>query len=114
VDVSSGSKCHSGRNVGGRNVKAPTKRMAVFLYNDDIVEVAVGRLTDKGSNIDVTRLESGMSFLQVKASTTIWEKLRKAKSNLCVNHQEIAHTSDSWSRQSVQPNHDFRSRSPGF
>jgi hypothetical protein len=22
VDVSSGSKCHSGRNVGGRNVKA--------------------------------------------------------------------------------------------
>jgi hypothetical protein len=30
VDVSSGSKCHSGRNVGGRNVKAPVctyKRM---------------------------------------------------------------------------------------
>jgi hypothetical protein len=24
VDVSSGSKCHSGRNVGGRNVKAST------------------------------------------------------------------------------------------
>ncbi len=23
VDVSSGSKCHSGRNVGGHNVKAP-------------------------------------------------------------------------------------------
>ncbi len=23
VDVSSGSKCHSGRNLGGRNVKAP-------------------------------------------------------------------------------------------
>ncbi len=23
VDVSSGSKCHCGRNVGGRNVKAP-------------------------------------------------------------------------------------------
>jgi hypothetical protein len=23
VDVSSGSKCHSGQNVGGRNVKAP-------------------------------------------------------------------------------------------
>jgi hypothetical protein len=88
--------------------------MAVFLYNDDMVEVAVGRLTDKGSNIDVTRLESGMSFLQVKESTTIWEKLRQAQSDLCVNHQEIAHTSDSWSRQSAQPNHDFRSRAPGF
>ncbi len=23
VDVSTGSKCHSGRNMGGRNVKAP-------------------------------------------------------------------------------------------
>jgi hypothetical protein len=26
VDVSTGSKCHSGRNVGGRNVKAPMER----------------------------------------------------------------------------------------
>jgi hypothetical protein len=25
VDVSSGSKCHSGRNMGGRNVKASTR-----------------------------------------------------------------------------------------
>ncbi len=44
VDVSSGSKCHSGRNVGGRNVKAPSK-LKEFLSLDnplDTEETAVG------------------------------------------------------------------------
>ncbi len=44
------------------------------MHPDDRVEIAWGRFTDKGSNIDMTRLESVMSFLKVKASMTIREK----------------------------------------
>jgi hypothetical protein len=33
VDVSSGSKCHSGRNVGGRNVKAPFRLRGELFLN---------------------------------------------------------------------------------
>jgi hypothetical protein len=40
----------------------------------------------------MTRLESGMSFLQVKASMTMQEKLRQVKSAICINRREIAHT----------------------
>ncbi len=43
------------------------KRIAIFMHEDDRVEVAQGRFIDKGSDVDLTRLESGMSFLQVKA-----------------------------------------------
>jgi hypothetical protein len=39
VDVSSGSKCHSGRNVGGRNVKAPSKRS--FCMSTSMLQVPV-------------------------------------------------------------------------
>jgi hypothetical protein len=47
---------------------------------------------DKGSDIDMTRLESGMSILQVKSSMTMKEKLRQVRSAICVNRREIAHT----------------------
>jgi hypothetical protein len=44
------------------------------------------------SDIDITRLELGSSFLQVKASMTMKEKLRQVRSAVCVNRREIAHT----------------------
>jgi hypothetical protein len=37
--------------------------------------MAGGKVTDKGSDVDMTRLESGRSFLPVKAFMTMREKL---------------------------------------
>jgi hypothetical protein len=54
--------------------KTHIKNIAVFMHNDDLVEVTRGRFTDKGVDINITRLESGMSFHQVKASLTMKEK----------------------------------------
>jgi hypothetical protein len=51
------------------------KRIAVFVHNDDRVGVTHGQFTNKGSDIDMTQLESWMSFLQVKSSMTLTEKL---------------------------------------
>jgi hypothetical protein len=42
--------------------------------------------------VDLTRLELGMSFLQVKVSTSMKEKLRQVRNAICVNRREIAHT----------------------
>jgi hypothetical protein len=54
------------------------------------------RMREDGSltrgDIDITRLESGMSFLQVKSSMTMKEKLRPIRSAICVNQRKIAHT----------------------
>jgi hypothetical protein len=60
--------------------KTPIKSIAVFGHGDDGVEVACGKFTDKGSDVDITRLELGMSFLQVKLSMTMREKLRYVRS----------------------------------
>jgi hypothetical protein len=38
----------------------------------------------------MTRLMSGMSFLQVKSSMTIKGKLRQVRSTICVNRRDIA------------------------
>jgi hypothetical protein len=62
------------------------------MHEDLQVEVAQSRFMDKGSDVDLTRLDSGMSFLQVKASMTMKEKLRQVRNAICVNQREIAHT----------------------
>ncbi len=42
--------------------------------------------------IMITRLESGMSFMQMRASMSMKEKLRQVRGAICVNRREIAHT----------------------
>jgi hypothetical protein len=51
------------------------------MHKDDRVEVAQGRFTNKGIDVDLTRLESGMSFLQVKASMTMKKKLMQVRND---------------------------------
>ncbi len=59
--------------------------LAVFMHSDGRVKVAGGKFMDKGSNIDMTRLESRMSFLQMEVSMTMREKLRQVRSALFLN-----------------------------
>ncbi len=50
-----------------------------------------GRFSDESSDIDMTHLESDLSFLKVKSSMTMKEKLRQVRSAICINRREIAH-----------------------
>jgi hypothetical protein len=65
--------------------KTHIKNIAVFIHEDDQIEVAQGRFANKEGDGDLTRLESGMSFLQVKASMLMKEKLRQVRRAICVN-----------------------------
>jgi hypothetical protein len=47
------------------------------------------RMTDNGIDMGVTKLESGMSFLQVIISVTVREKLIQVRSARCMNQQEM-------------------------
>jgi hypothetical protein len=42
--------------------------------------------------MDLTRLESGMSFMQVRASMSMKEKLRQVRGAICENRRDIART----------------------
>jgi hypothetical protein len=72
--------------------KTHIKSIAIFIHEDDQVEVAQGHFANKEGDLDLTKLESEMSFLQVKASISMKEKLRQVRSAICVNQREIAHT----------------------
>jgi hypothetical protein len=56
------------------------------------MQVAHGHFTSKEGEGDLTRLESGMSFMQVRASMSMKEKLRQVRGAICVNRRQIAHT----------------------
>ncbi len=77
---------------GHQVFKTHIKNIAVFIRKDDRMEVVQGHFNDKEGEGDLTRLESGMSFMQVRASMSMKEKLRQVRGAICVNRREIAHT----------------------
>jgi hypothetical protein len=68
------------------------KNIAVFVHKDDGMEVAQGRFSGKEGETDLTRLESGMSFMQVRASMSMKEKLRQVRGAICENRRDITRT----------------------
>jgi hypothetical protein len=77
---------------GHQAFKTHIKSIAIFIHKDDRMEVAQGQFSNKEGEGDLTRLESGMSFMQVRASMSMKEKLRHVRGAICVNRREIAHT----------------------
>jgi hypothetical protein len=77
---------------GHQAFKTHIKNIAVFIHKDDRMEVAQGHFNDKEGEGDLTRLESGMSSMQVRALMSMKEKLRQMRGVICVNRREIAHT----------------------
>jgi hypothetical protein len=64
---------------GHQAFRTHIKNIAVFIHKDDSMEVAQGRFSDKEGEGDLTRLESSMSFMQVRASMSMKEKLRQVR-----------------------------------
>jgi hypothetical protein len=68
------------------------KHHSIFVHGDDRIEGGgKGMFTDKVNNVDMTRLESKTSFLQMKASKTTLEKLCQVKGEICVTDRILAH-----------------------
>jgi hypothetical protein len=77
---------------GHQAFRTHIKNIAVFVHKDDRMEVAQGRFSGKEGEADLTRLESGMSFMQVRASMSMKEKLRQVRGAICENRRDIART----------------------
>jgi hypothetical protein len=77
---------------GHQAFRTHIKSIAGFIHKDDRMEVAQGQFSNREGEGDLMRLESGMSFLQVRASMSMKEKLRQVRGAICVNRREIAHT----------------------
>ncbi len=65
--------------------------IAVFTHQDHRMEVAKGRFREQPARTDLTKLETSMSFLQIKASMGLHEKIWQVRHEICQNRSETAH-----------------------
>ncbi len=100
---------------GHQTYKTHNKSIAIFLHNDDLVEEARGRITDKGSNIDMTpRIRLVFSAGEVIHDHE-GEDEASQKCYMCEQKRDCSYETGacSRSRQSLQPRSHIGKRTPG-
>jgi hypothetical protein len=68
------------------------KNIAVFFHPMEQIEVVSGKFNMVTMEAEFTRLESELSFLQVRATMTLQETIRQVKAKICEDRKQIAHT----------------------
>jgi hypothetical protein len=71
--------------------KTHIKNVVVFFHPLSQITVATGKLNMVTTEDELTRLESELSFLQVKATITLQERIRQVKAEICKNKRQITH-----------------------
>jgi hypothetical protein len=56
------------------------------------IEVASGKFNMVTTEAEFTRLESELSFLQVRSTMALQETIRQVKAEICKDREQIAHT----------------------
>jgi hypothetical protein len=69
--------------------KTHIKNVVVFFHPLSQITVATGKFNMVTTEEELTRLESELSFLQVKATMTLQEKIRQVKAEICENRRQI-------------------------
>ncbi len=68
------------------------KSIAVFFHPMEQIEVASGKFNMVTTEAEFTRLESELSFLQVRSTMTLQETIRQVKAEIWEDRKQIAHT----------------------
>jgi hypothetical protein len=68
------------------------RSIAVFFHPMEQIEVASGKFNMVTTEAEFTRLESELSFLQVRSTMTLQETIRQVKAEICEDQKQIAHT----------------------
>jgi hypothetical protein len=68
------------------------KNIAVFFHPMEQIEMGSGKFNMVTTEAEFTRLESELSFLQVRSTMTPQETIRQVKAEICEDRKQIAHT----------------------
>ena len=77
---------------GGAPQMTHIKNIAVFFHPMEQIEVVSGKFNMVTMEAEFTRLETELSFLQVRATMTLQETIRQVKVEICEDRKQIAHT----------------------
>ncbi len=75
---------------GRATQKTHIRNIVVFFHPMSQIQVASGKFDAATTKASITRLESELSFLQVKATMMLQERIRQVKGNICKNRRQIA------------------------
>jgi hypothetical protein len=70
--------------------KTLIRNIVVFFHPMSQIQVASGKFDAATTEASITRLESELSFLQVKATMTLQERIWQVKGDICENRRQIA------------------------
>jgi hypothetical protein len=76
---------------GRAAMRTHIKNIVIFFHPMSGIQVASGKFSTATGEAEVTRLESEVSFLQVKATMSLKERIRQVKAEICDNQRQIAH-----------------------
>ena len=89
----------------------------MFFHPMEQIEVASGKFNMVTTEAEFTRLESELSFLQVRSTMTLQETIRQVKAEICEDRKQIAHTRlesiAGAENPYLQPDAGFRERTLG-
>ena len=77
---------------GSAAYKTHVKNLILFAHAHPSMSVATGNFSSSPDGADTTRLETELSFLQVRNSMQLAQKLRQVGAEICANRREIAQT----------------------
>ncbi len=64
----------------------------MFFHPMEQIEVASGKFNMVTTEAEFKRLESELSFLQVRSTMTLQETIHQVKAEICKDRKQIAHT----------------------
>jgi hypothetical protein len=70
---------------GRAAMRTHIKNIVIFFHPMSGIQVASGKFSTATGEAEVTRLESEVSFLQVKATMSLKERIRQVKAEICDN-----------------------------
>ena len=77
---------------GSAAYKTHVKNLILFVHAHPSMSIATGSFHSAPDDADTTRLETELSFLQVRNSMQLAQKLRQVGAEICANRREIAQT----------------------
>ena len=95
--------------------KTHIRNIVVFFHPMSQIQVASGKFDAATTEASITRRESELSFLQVKATMTLQERIRQVKGDICENRRQMGAVEigeHRRSRESIQPHPNIRKRTP--
>ncbi len=81
----------AGMELGMMFILCVNSGLYMHIPKDHRIDGATGKFPEMPTRTDTTKLEMSMSFLQIKSSMGLHEKIKQVKHEICHNRRDTTH-----------------------